>query len=78
METKQNEVVMKEAEEWPKMGDKYWTIEFCTATKEFITIRFSYEEEDFDYDVKSVGLMFKTEAEAQAKCDILSAAIKDL
>lgn len=75
---KKGELEMKEAEEWPKMDDKYWTIEFCTETKEFITIRFSYEEEDFDYNVKSIGLMFKTEAEAQAKCDVLSAAIKDL
>lgn len=75
---KKGELVMKEEEEWPKMDDKYWTIEFRTETKEFITIRFSYEEEDFDYNVKSLGLMFKTEAEAQAKCEILNAAIKDL
>lgn len=73
------ELVMKEVEEkWPKRDDLYWTAFWDLKKAEFIPMDWIYKNDSADKAARAKGRMFKTKAEAQAKCDALNAAIKDL
>lgn len=73
------ELMMKEVEaEWPKRGDLFWSVLWDLKKGEFTPIDWIYNNDSADAAVSVKGWMFKTEAEAQAKCDELNAAIKGL
>lgn len=76
---KKGELVMKAVEaEWPERGDLFWSVIWALKKGEFTPIDWIYNNDSADAAVSVKGWMFKTEAEAQAKCDELNAAIKGL